>query len=172
MESFDAVVKRFGQMGEKTGWYYIDIGSPVAARLYPGMKQSFRVKGAVNNWHFEKQSLLPMGSGNFIMALNADARRGIGARMGDTVKVKISVDKRPVVINSDFLDCLADEPAALAFFDSLPAGHRNYFSKWIETAKTSQTRARRIAQAVTALSAGLGFGEMIRNNKQKNDQLR
>ena len=167
MISFKAVIERFGDMGEKTGWYYIEINSKIAGKLLPGNKKSFRVKGCVNNWTFEKQSLLPMGDGDFIMALNAAARKGIGARMGEVINVQIETDARPVLIDQAFMDCLADEPKALDYFNSLPAGHRNYFSKWIESAKTEETKSRRIAEAVNSLAAGLCYGEMIRSNRKK-----
>ena len=108
-----------------------------------------------------------MGDGDFIIALNAAARKGIGARMGEVINVQIETDARPVIIDPVFMDCLADEPAALDFFNSLPTGHRNYFSKWIESAKTEETKSRRIAEAVNALAAGLGYGEMIRSNRKK-----
>jgi uncharacterized protein YdeI (YjbR/CyaY-like superfamily) len=65
------------------------------------------------------------------------------------------------------LECLADEPQALDFFDKLAKSHQRYFSNWIESAKTESTKTRRIAQAVNALSYGLGFSEMIRLNKEK-----
>ena len=70
-------------------------------------------------------------------------------------------------INKTFLICLADEPAALEFFNSLARGHRNYFSKWIESAKTEETKANRIARAVTALSRKLGYPEMMRMGKEE-----
>jgi hypothetical protein len=47
----------------------------------------------------------------------------------------------------------------------LPKSHQKYFSNWIESARTESTKAKRIAQAVNALSIGLGYGEMMRMNK-------
>ena len=39
MISFKAVIERFGDMGEKTGWYYIEINSKIAGKLLPGNKK-------------------------------------------------------------------------------------------------------------------------------------
>ena len=62
---------------------------------------------------------------------------------------------------ADLLECLADEPEALQKFRSLAKGHQNYFSNWINSAKTASTKARRIAQAIRFLSMGKDFGEML-----------
>ena len=64
------------------------------------------------------------------------------------------------------MQCLADEPTALAHFNSLAGSHRNYFSKWIESAKTEETRAQRIARAVNAIALKLGYSEMMRMGKK------
>jgi uncharacterized protein YdeI (YjbR/CyaY-like superfamily) len=60
------------------------------------------------------------------------------------------------------MNCLADDPHALDFFNTLPRGHQNYFSNWIESAKTSETKVKRISQAVQGLAMRMGYGEMIR----------
>ncbi|HVF97457.1 MAG TPA: YdeI/OmpD-associated family protein, partial [Flavisolibacter sp.] len=52
-------------------------------------------------------------------------------------------------------------------FESLTKGHRLYFSKWIESAKTEPTKAKRIAMAVNALAKGWGYPEMMRANKKE-----
>lgn len=167
MVHFKTCIKKFGNKGEKTGWYYIDINKNQASILKPGNRKPFRVKGTLDQFKIEKISLLPMGEGHFIMALNATTRKGVGKQLGGILEVKIEEDKSPVVINKEFLECLSDEPAALAFFNTLAAGHRNYFSKWIESAKTNNTKEKRIAMAVTALAQHWDYGFMIRMSKRK-----
>jgi len=66
--------------------------------------------------------------------------------------------------------CLNDEPKALAYFNTLPKGHQNYFSKWIEAAKTIETKTKRITMAVIALAKQMGYPEMIRANKAASEQ--
>ena len=68
------------------------------------------------------------------------------------------------------MDCLADEPKALEFFHSLPGSHRNYFSKWIDSAKTDATKAKRIAMAVNALARSLPFNIMVREAKANKER--
>ncbi len=63
--------------------------------------------------------------------------------------------------------CLEDDPNALDFFSQLTKGHQVYFSNWIESAKTVETKTKRITQAVTGLSMGMGYPEMIRYFKKQ-----
>lgn len=167
MIHFNAVIKKFAEQGEKTGWSYIEIPQEIASKIKPGYKKSFRVKGTLDNYAIERTSLLPMGGGSFIIPINITIRKALGKRKGAVIKVIIQADDRDVEINKTFLECLADEPKALEFFNSLPRGHRNYFSKWIESAKTEETKANRIARAVTSLSRKLGYPEMIRMGKEE-----
>jgi hypothetical protein len=166
MIEFIATILKFKDKGEKTGWSYIHIGIDLAQELMPGNKKSFRVKGKLDNYTFEKVSLLPMGKGDFIMALNGEVRKKIRKEKGAMVNVRMEVDTREIKLSSDFLECLADEPKALKHFKTLAASHQKYFSKWIESAKTDTTKTRRIAQAVNALSMNLGFGEMLKMNRK------
>jgi Bacteriocin-protection, YdeI or OmpD-Associated/Domain of unknown function (DUF1905) len=139
----------------------------LANKLKPGIRTSFRVKGTLDDYTIEGISLIPTGGGEFVIPLNAKMRKAIGKRKGEHLKVQLEADDRPLKINKTFLECLADDPAALKFFNSLPRGHRNYFSKWIESAKTDTTKEKRIARAVNALSRKWGYPEMIRYGKNE-----
>lgn len=171
MLRFITVLKKFGKQGEKTGWTYIQISEKQAAQLNPGVKTSFRVKGRLDYYDIEKIALLPMGDGSFIMPLNAIVRKNIKKQKGAEVEVSLELNKEPLQLNADFMDCLRDEPEALKTFQSLTKGHQNYFSKWIESAKTEPTRAKRIALAVNALAKGWGFPEMLRAQKKEKQQF-
>jgi uncharacterized protein YdeI (YjbR/CyaY-like superfamily) len=67
--------------------------------------------------------------------------------------------------------CLSDEPSAKRFFQTLPGSHQRYFGKWIESAKTEQTKTKRIANAISALAKDMGYPEMMRDLKNDKDQL-
>ncbi|MGV8878802.1 MAG: YdeI/OmpD-associated family protein [Sphingobacteriaceae bacterium] len=56
---------------------------------------------------------------------------------------------------------------ASGFFNQLSKSHKDYFVKWITSAKTDETRSNRIVQAVIGLSKGLSYGEMIRLFKSR-----
>ncbi len=49
----------------------------------------------------------------------------------------------------------------------MPKSYQNYYSKWIESAKTEPTRTKRIALAVSTLAKGMSFPEMIRSSRRK-----
>ncbi len=167
MIRFTTPILKFDKKGEKSGWTYIEIPATLAQQLKPGNKQSFRVKGTLDNYAFKHTALLPMGDGDFILPLNAAIRKHISKRQGAVLAVTMEVDDVPLQLSSDMLECLADEPKALAHFKSLPKSHQNYFSKWIESAKTEPTKAKRITQSVNALAKGWGFAEMIRAGKER-----
>jgi hypothetical protein len=160
------VMKRFDSQGEKTGWTYIEIPADLAQKLKPGNRKEFKVKGKIDKHAINRVSLLPMGGGTFIMPVNATMRKAIGKRHGAMVRVELTEDKSEFIFNNDLMECLHDEPAAFVFFKSLPGSHQRYFSKWIDSAKTEHTKAKRIAQTVTALTKGQGYADMLRALKK------
>jgi hypothetical protein len=170
MVTFTATILKFGEKGEKSGWSYIEIPGGIVDQLKHGTKTAFRVKSRLDDFSIKGVSLIPMGGGNFIMALNATMRKGIRKSKGAMVKVQLTVDA-PYEIIPELLECLSDEPHAMTFFKQLPHSHQNYFSKWIEAAKTDATKAKRISQAVNALLKKQGYGEMIRSLKKDKDDL-
>lgn len=172
MVTFKAIILQFKEQGEKTGWSYIEIPAAVAAKLKPGNKKTFRVKGYLDEHPVEKVSLLPMGEGNFIMPVNQAMRKGTGKGKGATLKLRLETDEQPLVICADLLESLQYEPKALALFNRLPPGHRRYFSNWIDSAKTEPTRVKRIAQTVNAMAKGLDFGGMLRALKEEKERGR
>jgi len=166
MISFTATILKFEEKGEKTGWTYVEIPSAIAEQLKPGVKTAFRVKGKLDDYAIKGVALIPMGAGNFIMALNATMRKGIRKNKGAMVKVQLVADK-PYEVIPELWECLSDEPRAMEFFTRLPGSHKNYFSKWIEAAKTDATKAKRIAMTVDAASKNWGYSEMIRAAKKE-----
>lgn len=165
MIQFSTTILQFDKKGEKTGWSYIEISAAQARKLNSGCKVSFRVKGKLDNYAFEKVALIPMGEGNFIMPINGKIRKAIQKQRGAVLKVTMQVDVRELQISHDLMDCLSEDPGAMEFFKSLPKSHQNYFSKWIESAKTAQTKTKRIVMTINAMSKKQGFGEMLRAYK-------
>lgn len=169
MVKFTTTILQFAKQGEKTGWTYISISADIAVQLYSADKKGFRVKGKLDDFTINGIALLPMGGGELIMPLNAAMRKGIGKRKGAMLTVQLSLDKTPYQLNQEFMDCLEDDPDALAFFKTQTKSMQHYFSKWIDSAKTDVTKTKRIAMAVSALSQKLNYGEMLR--QQKKDSL-
>jgi len=171
MVCFITTIKKFAEKGEKTGWTYVDVRGGIAQQLTPGNKKAFRVKGKLDEYSFEGISLVPMGGGDFIMPINATTRKNIRKRKGDSLKVQLEIDNKPLLPPAELIECLKDEPTAYNHFYSLPKSHQNYFTNWIKSAKTIQTKSKRIALSVNALSTGKSFSEMFRAMKERRDVL-
>ena|SRR6476661_8350248 len=164
---FTTELKKFGSQGEKTGWTYINVPKKIAEKLKPGEKRSYRVKGFIDDFAISGTAMIPMGEGEFIIAVNAAMRKGIRKQKGAVVEVRLEVDAKPYQMYQPLLSCLEDEPAAKARFNSMPLSHQRYYSKWIEAAKTEATRTRRIAAAVNALEKNISYAEMLRSAAKK-----
>lgn len=106
-----------------------------------------------------------MGAGDFIIPVRKDLQKILGKSAGQEVSMVIELCKHDYVLNKDFVDYLETDANAYTFFKKLSGSHQRYFSKWIDTAKTTQTRVERIARAVDALSRKQGYVEMIRSRK-------
>lgn len=171
MMSFSATIQQFAEQGEKTGWTYIPVPAKIARQLNPGVKRSYRVKGKLDDHTIEKLALIPMGEGDFILTLNAALRKCIGKRKGATVTVQLEIDHSPILPSAALLECLQDEPEALTYFNTLPQSHRNYFTKWIESAKTEPTKTKRIALVIKTMIRKMDFGAMLREERDERKML-
>ena len=170
MVTFTTTIQRDDRSKEKTGWSYIIISRTQANKLSPGSRLGFRVKGSIDSYALNQTSVLPLGDGTFMLPVNATMRKAIGKARGDKVKLVLSIDKRKRELSEDLMASLADEPSALEFFNTLPMSHRQYFSNWIESAKTVETKTQRIVNSVVALSQKKGYGEMIREGRSQKQQ--
>ncbi|WP_448700461.1 YdeI/OmpD-associated family protein [Mucilaginibacter sp. AW1-3] len=168
MVDFTTIILKFGDQGEKTGWRYLDIPADIAQQLKPDNKKSFRVRGMLDAFPVKGMALMPMGDGAFIMALKADVRKAIHKEEGAMVRVVIEEDVDfKIEVPDDLQECLDEDPESLAFFMSLAKSHRDYFVKWIESAKTEPTRVKRVVNTVNAMARRMDYGQMIRALKKE-----
>lgn len=162
MIGFKTTLLKFDKQGEKTGWTYISVPGEIAGKIKPANnKRSFRVKGKIDNHKIKSVALLPMGGGDFIMAINATMRKAIKKDKGATVVVEIEEDAEAVKLSRALLACLEDDPGSKAYFKSLPPSHQQYYSRWIEAAKTDTTKTKRIAIVINAFSNKLTYSQMM-----------
>lgn len=173
MVKFRTKILQFKQrMGEKTGWSYIKVPAKIAQQLKPDNKRSFRVKGKLDDHPISGMALIPMGEGDFILALKAAIRKAIRKQAGDTLDVQFEVDKKEILPPKELLECLGDEPKAQQAFKVLPKSHQNWYGNWVKAAKTEGTRTRRIAHIVDCLIKKMSFPEMMRSYGEKGRSLR
>ncbi|MBY0536292.1 MAG: YdeI/OmpD-associated family protein [Chitinophagaceae bacterium] len=166
MVTYTTNIYKFDKKGEKSGWTYIEVPADIAAQIKPKTKVSFKVKGKIDQYKIKQVSLLPMGNGSFIMPLNGDMRKQIRKKEGAMVTVTLSEDKEDYKLDTELVDCIKDDPAAFEMFSKFTKGTQNYYSKWVQAAKTDATRVKRIAMAVSALSRGLEFGAMLKEKSR------
>lgn len=167
MIKFTATIDIDSRDPDKKGWSFIIIGKTLSEKLNPGVRKGFRVKGKLDGLAIKQTSLLPVSGGKFMLPFNGAMRKATGKKAGDKIVVELQVDKAPVKISGDLIACLLDEPTAHEYFKTLPPSHQRYFSKWIDDAKTPETKEKRINMSISALSRRMHFGLMIREAHAK-----
>ncbi len=136
-------------MGNNTG---IEVPESVIEGLGAGKRPPVLVK--VNG--YEYQNTVGVMGGKFLISVNAAVRKATGLKGGDAIDVTLTVaDKpRPVEIPSDFQAELAAHEAALSFFTTLSNSMQRYHIDNINSAKTAETRQRRIDKSISLFLQG------------------
>lgn len=166
MVEFKAEIERFAEKGEKTGWSYIFLAAAIAQSIKSNCKKSFRVKGKLGQISIEGLATVPMGEGDFIIALKTSLRKQLKKEAGAVVQVQLEEDPDfEIQMPEDLEICLSDEPEHLRKFLQLPKSHQNWYINWLNAAKTEATRTKRIVKIISAMDRGLEFGEMMREGK-------
>lgn len=167
MFSFKSVIQKFSSKGEKTGWTYVDVPPDILLKLKRPDKKEFRIKGIIDDVKFDRMATYPIGEGNFIIAINAELRKKLGKKEGAMVSLKIELDKSAPLQSEELMEALNDDKIAKKQFDSLLLSHRNYFHRYVYTAKGIDTKAGRIVNIINAMYKKQNFGEMLRSLKKK-----
>lgn len=166
MPQFVASIKKYAAKGEKTGWTFVDIPLDIVNKLKLKSRREFRIKGKIDDTKIERLVCYPVKDGTFIIALNSELRKKLGKKEGATISINFTLDKSEALFSQELLDCLEEEPLAKKQFETLLLSHKNYFHRYIYTAKGSDTRAGRIVNVIAAMYKKQNFGEMIRSLKK------
>lgn len=170
MITFKAEIERFTEKGEKTGWTYVFVSQDIANQIKPDCRKSFRIKGKLDDVEIEGMSLVPMGEGNFILALNGAIRKKLKKQMGAVLTLQLEEDKTfKIEMPEDLELCLTDEPHLLKNFLKQPKSHQNWYINWLNSAKTEPTRTKRIVKIVSAMDKDWDFGTMMRDGKPRKE---
>jgi hypothetical protein len=112
------------------------------------------VKVTING--FTYRSTVAVMDDAYMVGVSAENRAGAGVAGGDEVDVDIELDTAPreVAVPADLAAALDAEPAARRTFDGLSNSNKGWHTYQITTAKTDETRQRRIAKSVEALKEG------------------
>jgi hypothetical protein len=113
-----------------------------------------RVAVTING--FTYRSTIAVMGGVYMVGVSAENRAGAGVKGGDEVDVEIELDTGPrtVDVPTDLAAALDAEPKARETFDALSNSNKGYHVYQVSTAKTDETRQRRIAKSVALLREG------------------
>lgn len=149
----------------KGGWTYFEVPKLALHKLKAGATQAFKVKGTVDKHSIKQASVMPVGKGKFLMPFNAGMRKGTGKQHGDTIHVSLTLDLKQPPLSPELLECLKDDAEAKTQFTSLSRSMQHYYSKWIDDAKTTHTKTKRLVVLLLALAEKLNYLEMMERYK-------
>lgn len=79
--------------------------------------------------------------------LVADAGRASVTRSKENGSWNFMDDVDAVIIPSDFIKCLEENPPAMIYFEKFGASSKRFILRWIRLSKTAATRNKRITEA-------------------------
>lgn len=143
------IIERFPGKG---GWCYVTL---------PGVKPDHsnpfgwvRVKGTIDSFELKQYKLMPMGNGRLFLPVRAEIRKFIKKEEGDTVRVTLFTDDSDLQIPQDILASFElAHPRLKEAFDQLSEGQRKGYVDWITSAKTEETKVKRIAELLNRLES-------------------
>jgi len=93
-----------------------------------------------------KSTLVPRGGGSYRLHVHSRIWRKLRIDAGAAVEVTLLVDAEPrkAVLPPDLAAGLADAPRALAIFNTLTVALRRQIIQYVDNAKRSRTREKRI----------------------------
>lgn len=90
----------------------------------------------------------------YLLPLAQEHRNASGVQAGDTLEITLELDTEPrtAELPDDLAAALDAQPGARETFDRLAPSRRNEHIRQVATAKAQETRERRIAKIVAAVS--------------------
>jgi hypothetical protein len=135
------------QSGNNTG---IEVPPEVIEALGAGRKPPV----VVNVNGYEYRSTVAVMGGRYLISFSSDKRAATGIQGGDPIVVDLEVDTAPrtVEVPDDLAAAIDAAPGAREAWDRLAPSHRKAHVTAVESAKADDTRQRRIAKAIEALT--------------------
>lgn len=104
---------------------------------------------------FTYRSTIAAMGGEYLLPVSGERRESAGLAAGDQVDVDVELDTAPRVVEvpAELQSALDAEPAAAQAFSALSYSHQLAHVLAVESAKTAETRARRVAKVVETLGS-------------------
>ena len=130
----------------------IEVPAAVVTKLGSSKKPAVRV--TIKGYTY-RSTVASMG-GRFMLPISAEVREAASVAARDKVDVDVELDTAPreVTVPPDFSRALTRDPAAKRLFEGLSFSNKQRIVIAIASAKTPETRERRIAKAVSSLREG------------------
>ena len=146
---FKSRLVRHVQPGKNAKGVRLDIPTTLAKKL----RRMTRVEGIINGHPF-RAALDSDKTGGYSLGVNKAMLGGAGAEVGDTVSLAILGPEGEARIPSDLRLAMNGSSEAKEMWKELTIEARRDWIRWIEAARTGETRARRIARTVDQLAEG------------------
>ena len=106
----------------------------------------------INGDYSYRNTITSMG-GQFLISFNAETRAATGKGAGDDIEVDLEVDDAPrtVDIPAPLAEALDADPVATELWSTLSYSKQRAHAESIASAKTDETRARRVQNVMDAL---------------------
>jgi hypothetical protein len=139
---------------EQNGKTAVGFAVPEATVLALGKGRRPPVNVTINGYTY-RSTVAPMG-GRYLVGVSAENRAAAGVRGGETHDIELTLDTAPreIELPADFAGALAADPEARRTFDALSPSNKGYHVTLIGSAKSDETRQRRIEKSIAALHAG------------------
>ncbi|MDQ6791056.1 MAG: YdeI/OmpD-associated family protein [Candidatus Dormibacteraeota bacterium] len=138
------------RLEEHSGGSLVQVPKEVSDQL--GGRARIKVQGRLNQLPF-RGSTMPTGDGTHCLGFRKDQRAAAGVEIGDVVTVELGRDEeeRLVEVPPELASALESERRLEAAFQVLSYTRRKEMAASVASAKSAETRQRRLAAALEEL---------------------
>jgi hypothetical protein len=131
-------------------------GFQIPDELVTALGGGGRPKVVVRVGEFEFRSSIAKMGGSYWLGVSAERRTAGGLDGGQVYDLDITLDDTPrtVEVPEDLAAALGAEPAAKTFWDGMSFSNQRWHVEQLTSAKTADTRSRRLARSLDLLRAG------------------
>jgi Domain of unknown function (DUF1905)/Bacteriocin-protection, YdeI or OmpD-Associated len=144
------VIRFQARLEAHSGGSLVQVPKEVSDQL--GGRARIKVQGRLNQLPF-RGSTMPTGDGTHCLGFRKDQRTAAGVEIGDVVTVELARDEeeRLVEVPPELASALESERRLEAAFEALPYTRRKEMAASVASAKSPETRERRLAAALEEL---------------------
>jgi hypothetical protein len=150
--AFEAEIERFAVGKSRLVWYDVlflpdELRRQLPFDRYPRL----RVDGEIAEVPFTG-AFIPAGGGRNYAIVGPEVRKSAGVAAGDRVTMRFRVaDQDEVEVPEALFNAVSSESAARRAWDALTPGKQRALSQHVLSAKTQDTRGKRVGEALDAL---------------------